>query len=100
MHLSLYNEVIVFDQATKIAYTCVWLHLEDYQSPEQAFLSGKRRLRAMNDRLSKVPALDHAKVQNVTHQILLSTTFHPLTQKLPELYHCMRMVLLSCIMCS
>lgn len=62
MHLSLYNEVIVFDQATKIAYTCVWLHLDDFQSPELAYLSGKRRLRAMNEKLSKVPSLDHAKV--------------------------------------
>lgn len=62
MHLSLYNEVVVFDQATKIAYTCVWLHLDEYQSPEHAYLAGKRRLRAMNEKLSTIPSLDQAKV--------------------------------------
>ena len=62
MHLSLYNEVVVFDQATKIAYTCVWLHLDDYKSPQEAFMAGKSRLRAMNEKLNRVPSLDNAKV--------------------------------------
>ncbi|KAJ9511440.1 hypothetical protein QJQ45_029898 [Haematococcus lacustris] len=29
MHLSLYNEVVVFDQATKIVYAISWVHLQE-----------------------------------------------------------------------
>ena len=62
MHLSLYNEVVVFDQATKLAYTCVWLHLDEHSSPEHAYLAGKQRLAALNARLSTAPSLVNAKV--------------------------------------
>ena len=27
MHLALYNDVVVFDQATKIAYAISWVHV-------------------------------------------------------------------------
>lgn len=67
MHLSLYNEVVVFDQATKLAYICVWLHLDKYPSPEHAFLSGKRKVAALVRRLSFVPALNSAKVTQGIH---------------------------------
>lgn len=29
MHLALYNDVIVFDQATKLVYIICWVHLDD-----------------------------------------------------------------------
>ena len=48
MHLALYNEVIVFDQATKLAYTCVWLHIRDHPTLEAAYLHGQRRLAALS----------------------------------------------------
>jgi anthranilate synthase component 1 len=66
MHLSLYNEVVVFDQATKLAYVCVWLHLEKHPSTEHAFLSGKRRIAAITKKLSIVPSLNNAKVWRVS----------------------------------
>ena len=62
MHLSLYNEVVVFDQATKLAYVCVWLHLDKHPSTEHAFLAGKRRIAAITKKLSVVPTLNNAKV--------------------------------------
>ena len=62
MHMALYNEVVVFDQATKLAYVCVWLHMDQHPSPQHAYLSGKQRLAAITARLSTVPSLVTAKV--------------------------------------
>ena len=61
--MALYNEVVVFDQATKLAYVCVWLHLDQHPSPQHAYLSGKQRLAAITARLSAVPSLVNAKVR-------------------------------------
>ena len=65
MHLSLYNEVVVFDQATKLAYVCVWLHLDKHLNTELAFLSGKRRIAAITQKLNLVPTLNNAKVSSL-----------------------------------
>ena len=40
MHLALYNDVIVFDHATKLAYVISWVHTDDYDSLEEAFRDG------------------------------------------------------------
>lgn len=40
MHLALYNDVIVFDHATKLAYVISWVHTDDYDTPEEAFREG------------------------------------------------------------
>lgn len=66
MHLSLYNEVVVFDQATKLAYICVWMHLDKHLSTELAFLSGKRKIAAITQKLSLVPSLNNAKARSLT----------------------------------
>ena len=65
MHLSLYNEVVVFDQASKLAYVCVWLHLDKHLNTELAFLSGKRRIAAITQKLNMVPTLNNAKVSHL-----------------------------------
>ena len=49
-------------QATKLAYVCVWLHLDKHPSTEHAFLAGKRRIAAITKKLSLVPTLNNAKV--------------------------------------
>ena len=36
MHLALYDDVVVFDHATKLAYVISWVHVDDYASVEQA----------------------------------------------------------------
>ena len=72
MHLSLYNEVVVFDQATKLAYVCVWLHLDKHLSTELAFLSGKRRIAALTQKLGIVPTLNTAKVRRASLYTLRS----------------------------
>ena len=33
IHLALYNDVVVFDQATKLAYVISWAHLDGLQTP-------------------------------------------------------------------
>ncbi|GAB4815921.1 hypothetical protein N2152v2_002967 [Parachlorella kessleri] len=44
IHLALYNDVVVFDHATKLAYVVAWVHLDEYGSVEEAYLAGKRHL--------------------------------------------------------
>ncbi|KAK9794604.1 hypothetical protein WJX73_006210 [Symbiochloris irregularis] len=56
LHLALYNEVVAFDQATKLAYICAWLHLEDFPTLEAAYLQGQRRLQALSHALESVDA--------------------------------------------
>ncbi len=31
MHLALYNDVVVFDHATKLAYVIAWVHIDDHR---------------------------------------------------------------------
>ncbi|KAI3425297.1 hypothetical protein D9Q98_009063 [Chlorella vulgaris] len=52
IHLALYNDVVVFDHATKLAYVIAWVHLDDYGSVEEAYLAGKRRLAATASKLT------------------------------------------------
>ena len=40
MHLALYNDVIVFDHATKLAYVISWVHTDDFDTAEEAFREG------------------------------------------------------------
>ncbi len=35
MHLALYDDVVVFDHATKLAYVIAWVHVDDHASVEQ-----------------------------------------------------------------
>lgn len=44
MHMALYNTVIVFDQATKLAYVITWVHLDRHSSLEEAYQHGQRQL--------------------------------------------------------
>lgn len=37
MHLALYNDVVVFDHATKLAYVISWVHLEEHPDVEAAY---------------------------------------------------------------
>eukprot|EP00878_Enallax_costatus_P014962 GHUV01015666.1.p1 GENE.GHUV01015666.1~~GHUV01015666.1.p1 ORF type:complete len:481 (+),score=153.14 GHUV01015666.1:575-2017(+) len=73
MHLALYNDVVVFDQATKLIYVISWVHLDkdttshtassngsssssrDAESLRAAYAEGKQRLKALVDRLSHSP---------------------------------------------
>ena len=57
MHLARYDDVVVFDHATKLAYVIAWVHLDAYGSVEEAFLAGRRRLERLTRKLSSVPAL-------------------------------------------
>ncbi|EFN53756.1 hypothetical protein CHLNCDRAFT_25481 [Chlorella variabilis] len=64
IHLALYNDVVVFDHATKLAYVISWVHLGDYGSVEEAYLAGKRRLAATAAKIANqnAPQLLNGKV--------------------------------------
>jgi len=52
LHLALYNNVIVFDQATKLAYCVAWVHMDRHPGISEAYLAGKDALAAMSERLA------------------------------------------------
>ncbi|KAK9842349.1 hypothetical protein WJX81_007998 [Elliptochloris bilobata] len=52
MHLALYNEVVVFDQATKLAHCVTWVHLDQHADVEAAYRAGCTALRSLTARLS------------------------------------------------
>lgn len=47
MHLALYTESIVFDNATKLAYVVAWVAVDEFGSVEEAYLNGRQRLAAV-----------------------------------------------------
>jgi anthranilate synthase component 1 len=83
MHLALYNDVIVFDQATKLVYIICWVHLDDdttrigsssngnsssssRRDPESlraAYDAGKQRLQGLVRQLSSNPPPSLAPAQ-------------------------------------
>ena len=52
LHLALYNDVVVFDGAAKLAYCVAWVHTDDYETLEAAYADGAARLGALADRLA------------------------------------------------
>jgi anthranilate synthase component 1 len=87
MHLALYNDVIVFDQATKLIYIISWVHLDadaqaaasssngssgsqDNEVLRAAYDEGKQRLRHLVQRLnSPPPSLAPAQVCCPQHSL-------------------------------
>lgn len=61
MHLALYNDVVVFDQATKIIYAISWVHIGDDASSRtegavrEAYIQGKKRVEKVVDLLTSPP---------------------------------------------
>eukprot|EP00887_Chlorella_sp_A99_P002930 scaffold24.g2930.t1 len=55
LHLALYNSVIVFDHATKLAYVTAWVHLGEHDSVEEAYLAGRRQLAATVASITAAP---------------------------------------------
>ena len=37
MHLALYNDVVVFDHATKLAYVIAWVHVDEHPDVDAAY---------------------------------------------------------------
>ncbi|CAI5526345.1 unnamed protein product [Closterium sp. Naga37s-1] len=56
VHLSLYNDVVVFDHVTKIVHVVCWVHVDDYPSASDAFWSGLSRLTTLVDCLQPAQA--------------------------------------------
>lgn len=52
IHLALYNDVVVFDQATKLAYAITWVHVDEHASAEEGFAAGKQRLQDLVRRMT------------------------------------------------
>lgn len=64
MHMALYNTVIVFDQATKLAYVITWVHLNRHSSLEEAYQHGRRQLQITSRKIENEhsPNLTNGKV--------------------------------------
>ncbi|KAK9830714.1 hypothetical protein WJX74_003977 [Apatococcus lobatus] len=64
IHLALYNDVVVFDQATKLAYVISWAHLDGQTGPREAFQAAKQRRSRLCKRLSaaNAPRLPNGQV--------------------------------------
>ena len=45
-------QVVVFDQATKLAHCVTWVHLDQHADVESAYRAGRAALRALTERLS------------------------------------------------
>ncbi|BDA45509.1 Anthranilate synthase alpha subunit 1, chloroplastic [Coccomyxa sp. Obi] len=63
LHLALYNNIIVFDHATKLAYCVTWVHMDAHAGVPEAYLAGKRTLAAMTERIApcRTPSLPLGK---------------------------------------
>ena len=55
MHLALYNEAVVFDQATKLVFVCVWAHLGNHPSVQHAYMHARQRLTELSSRIAAGP---------------------------------------------
>ncbi|CAD7702473.1 unnamed protein product, partial [Ostreobium quekettii] len=53
IHLGLYDRVVIFDNAAKLAYIVVWVSTEAHASLEEAFLHGVAQLKQMCEQISK-----------------------------------------------
>lgn len=51
IHLGLYNDVVVFDHVNKVVFVICWVHLPKFDSVEEAYNNGKKRLKALVGRL-------------------------------------------------
>ena len=62
--MALYNTVIVFDQATKLAHVITWVHLDRHESLEDAYQHGKEQLRRTSRKIENEhsPNLTNGKV--------------------------------------
>lgn len=67
MHLALYNESILFDNVTKLAYIVAWVNIDHFSSVEEAYLDGKRKLEAICDavRAERAPQLMNGKASGI-----------------------------------
>mmetsp|Transcript_8304 Transcript_8304/g.24880 ORF Transcript_8304/g.24880 Transcript_8304/m.24880 type:complete len:328 (+) Transcript_8304:143-1126(+) len=53
MHLALYNNCVVFDHATKLAYAIAWVHLDDYPDVSTAYQAGARRVERLVHKITE-----------------------------------------------
>ena len=76
MHMALYNTVIVFDQATKLAYVITWVHLDRHASLEEAYHHGQRQLQITSRKIENEhsPNLTNGKV-GVIESLLLDVGY-------------------------
>lgn len=66
--MALYNTVIVFDQATKLAYVITWVHLDRHSSLEEAYQHGQRQLAITSRKIENEhsPNLTNGKVSSTS----------------------------------
>ena len=67
MHLALYNTVLVFDQATKLAYIITWVHTDKHESLEAAYQHGRQQLASVARKVcnENAPSLSNGRVSGL-----------------------------------
>ena len=59
------RQVVVFDQATKLGYCVVWVHLDKHGSVEEAYRAGRASLSSLTGRLNALhPPLPNGRVRS------------------------------------
>lgn len=56
MHFSLYNEVVIFDNLFKLSYMVCWTNVNDFESVEEAYLDGLKRMKRLCRTVNKINA--------------------------------------------
>ena len=79
MHMALYNTVVVFDQATKLAYVITWVHVDRHASVEEAYQHGQQQLRRTGQKLQAEhsPNLANGRVWLLHYLLLYPVTASP-----------------------
>lgn len=79
MHLALYNDVIVFDQATKLVYIICWVHLDDDTTTINSSSSSSSGAASDNDEATPPPTQPHPRrFEGSTILIIVSSQRHHL----------------------
>ena len=62
--MAVYNTVVVFDQATKLAYIITWVHTDKHDSLEAAYQHGRQQLASVARKVcnENAPSLSNGRV--------------------------------------
>lgn len=99
--MALYNTVIVFDQATKLAYVITWVHLDRHASLEEAYQHGQKQLQKTSRKIENEhsPNLTNGKVTtSITSQtrgMLTATPVSAILHRLTVLAFCSTLTAIS-----
>lgn len=54
VHLALYNNVVIFDSVAKMAYIMCWVHKDNFNTLEEAYVDGCENLERLSKRITNM----------------------------------------------